>query len=508
MSDKCLLELKKISKTFSGVKALQNVDLRINAGKIHALAGENGAGKSTLMKIIVGVYQPDADSGEMKFEGEVVKHASPQHAQDLGIGIIYQEFSLIPYMTVYENIFLGREIRKNGLLDKKAMRKKATALLRHLGMDINPNSKISELSIAQQQFVEIAKAISLKVKVLILDEPTAPLTPVEVKNLFALMNELRNQGVGMVFISHHLEEIFEICDEMTCLRDGESVGYKEVKDLEMDELIRMMVGRDVSQTYPQNHVAVDYSVVPLLNVKALQRNKYLPQVSFELFPGEILGIAGLVGAGRSELVRALTGADSASVKQVEMEGQQVTIKNPKDALELGVGLLPEDRKTQGLILDFSVEYNVIINTLKDSLSSLHTIRRRSLSERTRKQITALGIKTPSERTIVKNLSGGNQQKVVIGRWLSTKCKVLIFDEPTRGIDVGAKAEIYELMRQLTKRGLGIIMISSELPEVVGISDRVLVMRKDNIVATLQDDEITPDGIMEYATGAKGGNNAG
>ncbi len=508
MSDKCLLELKKVSKTFSGVKALQNVDLRINAGKIHALAGENGAGKSTLMKIIVGVYQPDADSGEMKFEGEVVKHASPQHAQDLGIGIIYQEFSLIPYMTVYENIFLGREIRKNGLLDKKAMRKKATALLRHLGMDINPNSIIRELSIAQQQFVEIAKAISLKVKVLILDEPTAPLTPVEVKNLFSLMNELRNQGVGMVFISHHLEEIFEICDEMTCLRDGESVGYKEVKDLEMDELIRMMVGRDVSQTYPQNHVAVDYSVVPLLSVKALQRNKYLPQVSFELFPGEILGIAGLVGAGRSELVRALTGADSASVKLVEMEGRQVIIKNPKDALELGIGLLPEDRKTQGLILDFSVEYNVIINTLKDSLSSLHTIRRRSLSERTCKQINALGIKTPSERTIVKNLSGGNQQKVVIGRWLSTKCKVLIFDEPTRGIDVGAKAEIYELMRQLTKRGLGIIMISSELPEVVGISDRVLVMRKDNVVATLQDDEITPDGIMEYATGAKGGNNAG
>ncbi len=506
MSDNCLLELKSVSKTFSGVKALQHVDLKINAGKIHALAGENGAGKSTLMKIIVGVYQPDAESGEMTFQGQVVSHTSPQQAQELGIGIIYQEFSLIPYMTVYENIFLGREIRKNGFLDKKAMRKKATDLLNHLGMDINPNSKISELSIAQQQFVEIAKAISLKVKVLILDEPTAPLTPVEVKNLFKLMKELREKGVGMVFISHHLEEIFEVCDEVTCLRDGQSVGYKDVKELRMDELIRMMVGRDVSQTYPQNHEPIDYSSRPLLSVKTLQRSRNLPKVSFDLYPGEILGIAGLVGAGRSELVRALTGADKSIAKEVELEGVGVAIRNPKDALDLGIGLLPEDRKTQGLILDFSVEYNVVINTLKESLSKFKTIRRKSLSSRTLKQVRDLGIKTPSERTKVKNLSGGNQQKVVIGRWLSTQCKILIFDEPTRGIDVGAKAEIYELMRGLTRAGMGIIMISSELPEVVGISDRVLVMRNDDIVAALKGDEITPDGIMGYAAGAKGGNN--
>ena len=506
MNDNCLLELKHISKSFSGVKALKNVDLRIRAGKIHALAGENGAGKSTLVKIIVGVHQPDADSGEMTFEGKVIKDTSPQQAQDLGIGIIYQEFSLVPYMTVFENIFLGREIKKNGLLDKKTMRKKATKLLTHLGMDINPNAKISDLSIAQQQFVEIAKAISLKVKILILDEPTAPLTPVEVENLFSLMKELRNNGVGMVFISHHLEEIFEICDEMTCLRDGESVGYSEVKDLKIDELIRMMVGRDVSQTYPKNDVSIDYTVQPLLSIKSLQRTKNLPKVSFNLYPGEILGIAGLVGAGRSELVRALTGADQTSEKIIELDGKPVEIKTPQDALNLGIGLLPEDRKTQGLILDFSVEYNVVINTLKESLTRFKTIKRRSLSTRTLKQVKDLGIKTPSERTLVRNLSGGNQQKVVIARWLSTKCRILIFDEPTRGIDVGAKAEIYELMRGLTRKGLGIIMISSELPEVVGISDRVLVMRKNDIVATLKDDEITPDGIMEYAAGAKGGNN--
>ena len=508
MDENCLLELKQISKTFSGVKALQKVDLKIRAGKIHALAGENGAGKSTLMKIIVGVYQPDENCGEMRFDGEIVQHASPQHAQDLGIGIIYQEFSLIPHMTVYENIFLGRELRKkSGLLDKKTMRKKATELLKHLGMDIDPNEKIYQLSIAQQQFVEIAKAISLKVKVLILDEPTAPLTPVEVENLFILMKELRNKGVGMVFISHHLEEIFEIADEVTCLRDGQTVGYKTIQDLNMTELIKMMVGRDVSQTFPVNDVPVDYGSMPLLSVKALQRTNRTPKVSFDLFPCEILGIAGLVGAGRSELVRALTGADSSVVKVVEMNGKEIKVKNPKDALDLGIGLLPEDRKTQGLILDFSVEYNVVINTLKESLNNIHTIRKRSLSVRTKKQIDALGIKTPSEKTVVKNLSGGNQQKVVIAKWLSTKCKILIFDEPTRGIDVGAKAEIYELMRRLTKKGMGIIMISSELPEVVGISDRVLVMRKDNIVATLTKDEITPDGIMEYAAGAKGGNDA-
>ena len=506
MSDNCLLELKSISKSFSGVKALQHVDLKIHAGKIHALAGENGAGKSTLMKIIVGVYQPDSESGEISFQGKRVSHSSPQQAQELGIGIIYQEFSLIPYMNVYENIFLGREIRKNGLLDKKTMRKKANDLLTHLGMDINPNAKIDELSIAQQQFVEIAKAISLKVKVLILDEPTAPLTPMEVKNLFKLMRELKDKGVGMVFISHHLEEIFEVCDEVTCLRDGQSVGYKEVNDLRIEELIRMMVGRDVSQTYPQNHEPIDYSTTPLLSVKALQRNKNMPKVAFNLYPGEILGIAGLVGAGRSELVRALTGADKTVAKDIEMNGVKITIRNPKDALDLGIGLLPEDRKTQGLILDFSVEYNVVINTLKDSLSKFKTIRRKSLSSRTLKQVRDLDIKTPSERTKVKNLSGGNQQKVVIGRWLSTQCKILIFDEPTRGIDVGAKAEIYELMRELTRAGMGIIMISSELPEVVGISDRVLVMRNNDIVASLKDDEITPDGIMEYATGAKGGNN--
>ena len=506
MNKECLLELKQVSKTFSGVKALKKVDLKLREGKIHALAGENGAGKSTLMKIVVGVYKPDLNTGEMLVNGKRVEHVDPQMAQQLGIGIIYQEFSLIPHMTVYENIFLGREIKKpTGFLDKKKMRRQAVEVLEHLKMDINPDKMINQLSIAEQQFVEIAKAISLNVKVLILDEPTAPLTPNEVESLFTLMKELKAKGVGMVFISHHLDEIFEICDEVTCLRDGETVGYKQINELNMKELIRMMVGRDVAQTYPQNHTPVDYSSVPLLNVKSLQRKSGLPEVSFNLYSGEIVGIAGLVGAGRTELARAITGADSAVKKKIEMNGRKININNPKIALDLGIGLLPEDRKSQGLIVDFSVEYNVVINTLKESLNKIHTIRKRSLSSRTRKQIDALGIKTPSERSIVKNLSGGNQQKVVIGKWLSTNCQILIFDEPTRGIDVGAKAEIYELMRGLTKKGMGIIMISSELPEVIGISDRVLVMRKDNIVATLQGDEITPDGIMEYAAGAKGVN---
>ncbi len=501
MSDHCLLELNNISKSFSGVKVLDDVNLKIKRGKVLALVGENGAGKSTLMKILVGVYTPDKDSGEMKFEGEDVNHSSLRQTQDLGISIIYQEFSLVPYLKVYENIFLGRELRtRAGLLDKTTMRRKSAALLSRLGMSISPDEKIYNLSIAEQQFVEIAKAVSLKVKVLILDEPTAPLTPKEVENLFKLIRELKAHNVGMVFISHHLEEIFQIADEVLILRDGCSVGYKDIAETNIRELIHLMVGRNVDQEFPKNDNPIDYSGVPLLSVHKLKRDAGCPEVAFDLYKGEILGIAGLVGAGRSELVKALIGADSCEVKELELNGVRVSIGDPASALESGIGLLPEDRKTQGLIVDFSIESNIVINSLRTSLNKAKTLDRNNMSERSRKQIKDIRIKTNSERTIVKKLSGGNQQKVVIGKWLSTQCKILIFDEPTRGIDVGAKAEIYNLMRYLTNRGIGIIMISSELPEIVGISDRVLVMRKNNIVAELAGEKINPDIIMEYATG--------
>ena len=465
MTDQCLLELNKISKSFNGVSVLNDVSLKVKQGKVLALVGENGAGKSTLMKILVGVYTPDKKSGEMKFNGEIVDHSNLRQTQDLGISIIYQEFSLIPYLKVYENIFLGREIKtKTGLLDKKKMREKSADLLDRLGMDIEPDEVIYNLSIAEQQFVEIAKAASLRVKVLILDEPTAPLTPNEVENLFKLIKELKARNVGMIYISHHLEEVFQIADEVLVLRDGCSVGYKDVADTNIKELIHLMVGRNVDQEFPRNDNPIDYTAEPLLSVNKIRLRPGFPLVKFKLYQGEILGIAGLVGAGRSEIVKALIGADRCDIKEVLMNGEDISIFDPAAALESGIGLLPEDRKTQGLIVDFNIENNIVINSLQRSLNKSKTLNRNNISERSRKQIKDIKIKTNSEKTVVKKLSGGNQQKVVIGKWLSTKCKILIFDEPTRGIDVGAKAEIYNLMRYLTNRGIGIIMISSELPE--------------------------------------------
>ncbi len=495
-----ILSLSNITKEFPGVLALNDVSFDIKRGEVHALLGENGAGKSTLMKILSGVYMPNG--GKIIYEGKEVSFSNPKDAQNLGITIIHQEFSLIPYLNATENIFLGRELtKKNKLVDKQLMKEEAKKLLKRLNVELNLDIPVALLSVADQQFIEIAKAISVNAKVLILDEPTATLTPKEVDNLFTLIKNLKQAGVTMIYISHHLEEIFQIADQMTCLRDGEWVATEPVENLTKEDIIKMMVGRDVSNTYPARKTDIQDVI---LKVKKLKRDEIVKDVSFELKKGEILGIAGLVGSGRTETVRALIGADKTDANEVFLMGEKVKLKNPHHALRHGIGLIPENRKTQGLVLGMSVKQNISLAGLRKLLKMKRFIDKKKEKDAADKQVKDLKIKTPGIEQVVRNLSGGNQQKVVLGKWLNTDCKVLIFDEPTRGIDVGAKAEIYELMRQLTENGISIIMISSELPEILGMSDRIMVMHKGKIAAELLGEEAIPEKIMYYATGGVGG----
>jgi len=496
---KNLLELRSINKRFAGVRALGGVDLDLRHGEILALLGENGAGKSTLMKILSGVYQPD--EGSIEFDGDTVVLDNPRHAQDLGISIIYQEFSLAPHLPAYENVFLGSELRNRlGMLDRRRMKQRTIELLARLGVMIDVTLPVSQLSIAEQQFVEIAKALTRNTRILILDEPTATLTPLEVGRLFDVMLELKKQGVSMIFISHHLEEIFQIADRVQCLRDGQHIGTKDTKDVTPAELVKMIAGRDIEHAYPPRRGGVAGDVV--LNVKRLRRGRDFPEVRFHLCAGEILGFAGLIGSGRTEIIRALIGADAALIHEADFEGKKFSPSSPADARKAGIGLLPEDRKQQGLILPFEVGQNIVLSNLRPLCNTTTRLLDSGRCDAVAREfIENVRIKTPSSYQLVRNLSGGNQQKVVIAKWLHAGCHVLIFDEPTRGIDVGAKAEIYELMRKLTAQGVAIIMISSELPEVVGMSDRVIVMRNHRIETTLDDpEEITAENIMLYATG--------
>jgi ribose transport system ATP-binding protein len=496
-----ILQLTNISKFFGGVEALNGVSLTVKRGEIHALVGENGAGKSTLMKILAGVYQPS--KGKIELDGREVHFNDPTMAKKAGIGIIYQEFSLIPDLTVYQNIFLGRELKKrNGLLSDKKMAEIAKKELDELEVDINPLDKVRNLSIAKQQFCEIAKAVTDNLKILILDEPTATLTPDETNQLFALMRRLQKHGVSMIFISHHMDDIFEIAESVTCFRDGRYVASSPVKNISMDELVSMMVGRTVSQQFPAKQPYNQIEKREICLNTTVQRLKDTQKQTIVLHKGEILGISGLVGAGRTELFRAFLGADKAFYKHVEKNGKEIRIHTPNDALLHGIGLVPEDRKTQGLILPFSINDNIVLNTLQDTAWHGFYINQNKNRKTSNGLIQKLKIKTPSEKQFVKNLSGGNQQKVAIAKWLATSCDILIFDEPTRGVDVGAKSEIYELIKYLAEKGLSLIMISSEMPEIVGLSDRVLVMRSNKVVAELTDEQITPEIIMGYATGEK------
>lgn len=487
-----ILEMKNIEKSFPGVKALKDMNLVLNEGELLAILGENGAGKSTLMKVLTGVYK--AEKGKIIVFGKEAKFNSYKDAQKKGISIIFQELSLIPYFNAWENIFLGNELLKSKVfLDVKKMRRIASELMQILGVELDIDIPVGQLSIAEQQFVEIAKAISIDVKILILDEPTSTLTPMEVEKLFNVMRELKKHNVGMIFISHHLDELFKIADNVLVIRDGASVAQTPIKDITVEQLVEQVCGRSLGLKFPEKR-KLSENAEKVLSIKNLMLNSKSKPINFDLKKGEILGIFGLVGSGRTEIMRAIIGADSKYRAEIYKNGKKITIKEPGDAYNNGIGLLPEDRKTQGLILPFSVEDNISLNNIEYEVVNYKNISKKSIL-----QISKLAIKTPSKDTPVVNLSGGNQQKVIISRWLSTNCDILIFDEPTRGIDVGAKDEIYNIMNELTKEGKSIIMISSELEEILGLSDRILVIRQNEIQAELPGDA-TEKTVMTYAVG--------
>lgn len=495
-----VLEAKGIMKTFPGVKALQDVDFALEPQEIHALMGENGAGKSTLVKVLTGVYQ--ADGGTITLGDKVLQRIeTTKQAFDLGISVIHQELNLLPHLDVATNIYIGR-LPKNalGLVDWKKVHADADEVLRQVAADFDSHDIVRDLSVSQQQLVEIAKSVSRKAKILFFDEPTSSLTPAEVQNLFRIMRNLKEQGITMVYISHKLDEIEEIADRITVMRDGRKVMTKNMKDVSMDEIISAMVGGMITNRYPKNYVEIGG---PIFEVKDLNRKGVLHDINFTLRSGEILGITGLMGAGRTELARAIFGADPIDSGEIFVEGKKVKIRNVSDAINAGIGLLTEDRKTQGLLLNLSVNDNTAIAALNSKkaskkLTARGMLHKKKIRENTELYCKKLQVKTPSIQQKVVNLSGGNQQKVIIGKWLSTDSKILIFDEPTRGIDVGTKAEIYKSMEELAASGVGIIMISTELPETLGISDRVLVMRKGRIVAELDPKKTSEEEIVSYS----------
>ncbi|ACI18539.1 sugar ABC transporter ATP-binding protein [Dictyoglomus thermophilum] len=495
-----ILRVEGISKVFPGVQALDRVDFEAYAGEVMALVGENGAGKSTLVKILSGVYK--RDSGRIYFEGKRVEIQDPYHAQLMGISTIHQELMVTPNQTVAQNIFLGREIRRRGILgvlgfvDKREMERRAKELLERVGADIPPDELVKNLSVAQRQLVEIAKALSFKAKVIIMDEPTSALGPEEVEKLFEVIKQLKEQGIAIVFISHRLEEVFRIADRITILRDGKLVGYMSREEATPDKVIYLMVNRPIGDMFRKEEVVRGE---PILEVKNLSSD-VVKNVSFTLYKGEILGIAGLVGSGRTELVRLIFGADPKKSGEILIEGKRVEINSPEDAVKLGIGLVPEDRQNQGLILKMSLRENIGITIIKKILKFLNFVDKIKLTRISEDFVRRLNIKTPSVFEKVLYLSGGNQQKVVLSKWLASEPKILILDEPTRGIDVGAKAEIHAIMSQLAKSGISIIMISSEMPEVLAMSDRILVMNEGKIVAEVPRREATQEKIMAYASG--------
>ncbi|AMO54969.1 D-ribose transporter ATP-binding protein [Endozoicomonas montiporae] len=493
MSD-ALLIMKNISKRFPGVIALDQVDFDIRKGEVHALLGENGAGKSTLMKVLSGVHQKD--DGEIFLDGQAVNVTDPLTAQHLGISIIHQEFNLCSDLTVAQNIFIGREHRKGWRLDEHSQNCAASEILQNLNLDIAPETLVNTLTVAQQQMVEIAKALSCNSRILIMDEPTAALTESEIESLFKVTKMLKNRGVGIVYISHRLEELAAIADRATVMRDGCYVGTVNYQDTSLDELISMMVGRDLDDIFPPHQSAVCDEVV--LTVKDLCRKDVLSDVSFNLHRGEILGFSGLMGAGRTEVARAIFGADPVSSGQIIINGKRLSKHSIPDAIEAGIGYLTEDRKHEGLALGLSVEINTLLSNYSGYCNPAGIIDEKKSSEVASKLSKRLRIKTPDLQQLAGNLSGGNQQKIIIAKWLCKDTDVLIFDEPTRGIDVGAKYEIYELMYELVKQGKSIIMISSELPEVLALSDRIVVMRHGRITAELTREQANQKSIMKYA----------
>lgn len=500
-NNKPLVQLNKISKAFPGVQALNEVDFEVNSGEVVAIVGENGAGKSTLIKILGGIYEPD--SGEIIVDGVKIEHENVRKAKEQGISIIHQEFNLTPNQSVAENIFLGKEPVNKGILgklkvvDKKHIYRESEKLLNQVGARFAPETLISKLSVANQQIVEIAKSLSTKSKVIIMDEPTSTLGKGEVKTLFEIICSLKSQGIGIVFITHRLEEVFEIADRVVVLRDGRFVKQMMISEASKENLINLMVGRKLDRMAIKHKTyAIDDYV---LEVKDLCRGKALQNISFQVRRGEVLGISGLVGAGRTEIARAIFGADKYDSGEIFVEGQKVEIASPNDAVVKGIALVPENRQLQGLIQIQSVARNIALPSLK-ALSNNRVVHHKKMAEIVKKYINLLSVKTPNIDQKVCNLSGGNQQKVVFAKWLASNPKILILDEPTRGIDVGAKAEIYAMITDLASQGIGIIMISSEMPEILLMSDRIMVMYEGKTTGILTREEATQDKIMAYASG--------
>lgn len=492
-----LIVVRNLNKSFPGVHALKDVKFDLYPGEVHTLVGENGAGKSTLMKVLSGVYQKD--SGEVLIEGKPVAIPNPKAAQRLGISIIHQELNLMNHLTAAQNIFIGREPKKGlGLfLDEKALNQKASELFSMLKMEIDPRVKIGELTIAKQQMVEIVKALSYDARVLIMDEPTAALNEAEIEELFSIIRHLRGQGVGIIYISHRMDELFKISDRITVMRDGQYVDTLGIGDTSLDHVIALMVGRKIDASAPQIDLSAGKPI--MLKVKGLSQGRVLKDISFEAKKGEILGFAGLMGAGRTEAARAIFGADPIDSGEIWVKGTRVTIKRPCDAVRHGIGYLSEDRKRFGIAIGMTVEENAAMASMRRFTGFAGFVKNKEIRAAAADSVKKLSIRTPSLQQKLKFLSGGNQQKVVVAKWLIRNCDILIFDEPTRGIDIGAKQEIYALLNELAQAGKTIIMISSELPEILKLSHRIVVMCEGRVTGELPASEATQEKIMKLAT---------
>ena len=489
-----IVELENICKSFPGVKALDNVHFHLKAGEVMALLGENGAGKSTLMKVLSGVYSKD--SGTMKIFGQEIENMNPKRAQELGVAIIHQELNMCQHLTVAENMFLGRERRKGLKLSQKEMNAEAARVLKSLDIEMDPTTMVGSLQVSKQQMVEIAKALSTNARILIMDEPTSALTSKEIDELFRIIRRLRAEGKGIVYISHRLEELQHIVDRVTIMRDGHYITEGNFADMDMSYIIANMVGREIKEKFPRVHCEKGKKI---FEVKHLNAGRMVRDVSFASYEGEILGFAGLMGAGRTETTRAIFGVDPKESGEIWLDGKEIKIKNPMDAIRQGVVLAPEDRKKDGLCVKLSIRSNIELPNLDIACNKLGVVNRKKVTEMVQTAKKNFSIKMPNDEIDAGSLSGGNQQKVVVGKWLARESRVVIFDEPTRGIDVAAKVEIYNLMNDLKKQGISVIFVSSEMPEVLGIADRIIVMCDGRITGEMMVQDATQEKILELAT---------